>query len=71
MNGKLYYDTGKTSDSLRCGMLDGKITSNVENTKIPMIDNQANFEGEYGYQYGNGNTIEIAIDDKWYIFKAM
>lgn len=70
VSGKLYYDTGKTSNSLRCGMMDGKITSNIENTKIPTIDNQSNFEGEYDYQYGRGNTLEIYINDKWCIFEA-
>lgn len=70
VNGKLYYDTGKESNSLRCGMIDGKITSNIEDTKIPTVDNQANFSGEYDYQYGIENTIEICIDNKWYIFEA-
>ena len=35
VNGKLYYYTGKESTvGLRCGTMDGKITSNIENTKI-------------------------------------
>lgn len=71
VNGKLYYDTGKESTiDLRCGTMDGKITSNVENTKIPTIDNQSNFNGEYGYQYAVENTIEVFINDKWYIFET-
>lgn len=71
VNGKLYYDTGKESTiDLRCGTMDGKINSHVEKTKIPTIDNQSNFNGEYGYQYGMENTIEVFIDDKWYVFEA-
>ena len=38
VDGKLYYDTGKESTvGLRCGTMDGKITSNIEDTKIPTI----------------------------------
>lgn len=71
INGKLYYDTGKESTiGFRCGTMDGKITSNVENTKIPTIDNQSNFDGEYGYQYVSENTIEIFTNDKWYVFET-
>lgn len=71
VNGKLYYDTGKESTiGFRCGTMDGKITSNVENTKIPTIDNQSNFDGEYGYQYVSENTIEIFTNDKWYVFET-
>lgn len=70
INGELYYDTGEESKSLRCGVMDGKITSNVPRTEAPKENNQANFEGDYGYQYGNLDTIEIKIDDKWMIFRA-
>lgn len=71
VNGKLYYDTGKESTlDGRCGVMDGKITSNVETTEIPKVDNQSNFEGEYSYQYGVENTIEINIDNKWIVFQA-
>jgi len=71
VKGKVYVDTGKTSDSLRCGMMDGTITSHVEANETPTEDNQANFEGEYGYQYGEAdNTIEVNIDGKWYLFEA-
>jgi hypothetical protein len=71
-NGKLYYDTGKESTiTARCGMMDGQITSNIDSNEIPTIKNQANFEGQYGYQYGiEENTIEIFMDNKWYVFKA-
>lgn len=71
VNGKLYYDTGKESTLTgRCGVMDGKITSNIEPTEIPKIDNQSNFAGEFSYQYGIENTIEINIDNKWIVFQA-
>lgn len=69
VDGKLYYDTGKESKDLRCGNMDGKIISNVDNNELPTLDNQSNFKGEYGYQYGVANTIEINIDNKWCIFE--
>lgn len=71
VNGKLYYDTGKenTLDG-RCGVMDGTIISNVDSTEIPTEDNQSNFEGEYSYQYGIDDTIEIKINNKWIVFQA-
>lgn len=71
VNGKLYYDTGKESTfEVRCGTMDGKITSNVNSNEIPTENNQSNFDGNYGYQYGTENTIEVNINDKWYIFET-
>ncbi len=71
VNGKLYYDTGKESTfELRCGTMDGKISSSVGQNEIPREDNQANFEGDYGYQYGRENTIEVSIDGKWCVFET-
>lgn len=71
VNGKLYYDTQKESTvEARCGNMDGKIASNVAYNEIPTEDNQSNFEGDYGYQYGAEDTIEVKIDNKWQVFKA-
>ena len=71
VNGTLYYDANKESTIQgRCGNSDGKITSNISSNEIPTENNQANFEGNYEYQYGEQNTIEIKINDKWYVFKA-
>ncbi len=68
VNGELYLDTGKTSDALRCGLLDGKITSSVDGSLKPTEDNQSNFGTGYGYQYGTGGTIEIFLNEEWRIF---
>lgn len=70
VNGKLYYDTGKESSvSGRCGNMDGEITSTVDGTEIPMEDNQSNFGSGFGYQYGADDTIEIYMNEKWFIFE--
>jgi hypothetical protein len=63
-----YYDTGKESTiSGRCGNMDGEITSTVDGTEIPMEDNQSNFGSGFGYQYGADDTIEIYMNNKWFI----
>lgn len=69
VNDKLYVETGETSNSmLRCGIMDGQITSSVE-LGIPAENNQSNFGSGYGYQYGRReNQIEINIEDEWLIF---
>lgn len=70
INGKLYYDTGRESTvSGRCGTMDGEITSTVDGTEIPMEDNQSNFGSGFGYQYGADDTIEIFMNEKWFIFE--
>ncbi|RKI94358.1 hypothetical protein D7V94_01135 [Parablautia intestinalis] len=70
INGKLYYDTGRESTvSGRCGNMDGEIISTVDGTEIPMEDNQSNFGSGFGYQYGTEDTIEIFMNEKWFIFE--
>ncbi len=70
VNNKLYYDTGRESTvSGRCGNMDGEITSAVDGTEIPTEDNQSNFGSGFGYQYGAGDTIEIYMNEKWFVFE--
>ena len=70
VNGKLYINNGEESTvTARCGNMDGQITTNVEQDEIPTIDNQSNFTGYYEYQYGAENTIEVKVDDKWFVFR--
>ena len=70
VNDKLYYDTGRESTiSGRCGNIDGEITSTVDGTEIPTEDNQSNFGSGFGYQYGADDTIEIYMNEKWFIFE--
>ena len=70
VNDELYLDTGYESKmEVRCGMMDGEITSTVEGNQKPTEDNQSNFGTGYGYQYGSTEgTIEIYMNDKWWIF---
>ncbi len=71
VDGMLYYDTGRLSEiTLRCGTLDGNVTSIVKENEIPKKDGEANFEGARGYQYVNTNTIEVPTDEGWIIFEA-
>lgn len=70
VNGTLYYDTGEKSTAPRCGVMDGKITSNIAKDKIPEKDNEANFEGEYSYQGWIDDEIHVFINDEWCIFRA-
>ena len=53
------------------GNIDGKINSNVNIDEIPVQDNQSNFDGEYEYQYGAENTIEVKINGKWFVFREV
>lgn len=70
IDGKMYYDTGKESTITgRCGVMDGEITSTVDGTQIPTEDNQSNFGSGYEYQYGSENTIEIFMNEKWWVFE--
>ena len=70
VNGKLYYDTGRESTAdKRCGNMDGKITTTVDGTEIPMEDDQSNFGSGFSYQYGADGTIEIYMNEKWAVFE--
>ena len=70
VNGTLYLDTGHESTiEARCGVMDGEITSQVDGSKQPTIDDQSNFGTGYGYQYGaTEGTIEIYMNGRWWIF---
>ena len=70
VNGTLYLDTGHESKiEARCGVMDGEITSQVDGSKQPSVDDQSNFGTGYGYQYGaTEGTIELFMNGKWWIF---
>lgn len=69
IDGKIYLDSGtESSIEGRCGTFDGEITSTVKQNEKPTTDNQSNFGVGYGYQYGLEGTIEVNIDDKWWVF---
>lgn len=70
VNGTLYLDTGRESTlEGRCGVMDGEITSQVDGSEKPEVDDQSNFGTGYGYQYGaTEGTIELYMNGKWRIF---
>lgn len=70
VNDKYYYDTGRESGRAdRSPDIDGEITSTVEGTEKPAKNNQSNFGAGYVYQFGENDTIEVQIDEKWIIFE--
>ena len=69
VNGKLYYDTGREGVDSDCGNMDGEITSTVDGSEIPMEDNQSNSGSGFGYQYGADDTIEVYMNEKWFVFE--
>ncbi|MBQ2803162.1 MAG: hypothetical protein IJF07_04605, partial [Lachnospiraceae bacterium] len=71
VNDTLYFHTGRTHNVLRCGLMDGQITSTVPATMTPSVNDQSNFGTGYGYQYGTHGTIDIKLDDNWYVFLEM
>lgn len=72
INGKLYYDTGKIDDNVKCGTPDGYITSTVEQTEIPNKNGQSNFGTGYEWQLGKDENKKIVhVDEKWIIFEAL
>lgn len=70
VDGTLYLDTGHESTvEARCGVMDGEITSQVDGSKKPTVDDQSNFGVGYGYQYGpTEGTIEIYMNEQWRVF---
>ena len=50
--------------------MDGEITSTVDGSEIPIEDNQSNFGSGFGYQYAADDTIEIYMNEKWFIFEC-
>ncbi|MBQ3089625.1 MAG: hypothetical protein IJD21_03575 [Oscillospiraceae bacterium] len=70
IDGLLYYDTGRTRDQiLRCGLMDGEITSSVPGWETPTEEGQSNFGSGYGYQWGAGQEeVDLLINGHWHIF---
>lgn len=67
---RYYYDTGRVIT--RAGIntdTDGEIVSAVNVWERPQENNQSNFGTGYRYRYGEGDTIEVCIDEKWAVFE--
>lgn len=66
----LYKDTGEINDKMKCGTMDGKIATSVDESEIPNNDDESNFGTGYEYQIGE-KDITVKIDDKCYIFEKI
>ena len=72
VEGTLYRDTGNESQTENhSGTRTGKITSTVGADEKPAIDDQSNFGTGYEYQIVAEGTIDIFINDRWFIFEAV
>ena len=71
VDGQMYYDTGRTNNVARCGVMDGEITSSVESWERPIENNQSNFGSGFSYQFGmEEGAIEIYMNENWCVFEA-
>lgn len=68
VDGVVYKDTGYTDSMIKCGNMDGEITSSV-NEGLPSENNQSNFGTGYGYQRSVEGQVVVVIDDEWRIFR--
>ena len=68
--GKVYYDTGRESDiRARCGVMDGRITGEVDRWKRPEKNGESNFGTGYEYQFADDNFLDLFINGKWFRFE--
>ena len=71
LEGVIYYDTCTVSGTDAKAAPDGTITSTVDSDSFPTEDGQSNFGTGYAYRYDSENgTLEVQIDDEWWIFAA-
>lgn len=67
---RYYYDTGRVITRTGTNTdTDGEIVSAVNVWERPQENNQSNFGAGYRYRYGEGDTIEVYIDEKWAVFE--
>lgn len=54
----------------RCGVMDGEITSSVDESEVPSVNGQSNFGTGFSYQFMDDDTVEVLIDGKFIVFKC-
>lgn len=71
IDGVLYENTGYESDRLKTDIMtfDGEITSEVSGTEFPVENDQSNFGTGYLYVFGEKNTVEVLVDNEFWIFE--
>lgn len=68
VEGNIYVCTNLEDTRLKCGVMDGTITSTVEEKDLPVNDNESNFGTGYQYQFSTSDELLVVIDGKWYTF---
>lgn len=78
VKGVYYYEMSESNLGPRCGVMDGRISSDPAPQflyELPKGDNEANFgafEQEYGYQLGaERDELELLDDGTWWTYKAI
>lgn len=67
---RYYYDTGRVITRTGTNTdTDGEIVSAVNAWERPQENDQSNFGAGYRYRYGEDDTIEVYIDEKWAVFE--
>ncbi len=71
IDGVLYENTGDESDRLKTDIMtfDGEISSEVNGTELPVENDQSNFGTGYLYVFGDNNTVEVLVDNAFWIFE--
>ena len=69
VDGELYYDTGEVITVGRCGVMDGRIASTVEQNELPTQDGQSNFGTGWEYQWVGPYNFDIPMEDGWHRFQ--
>lgn len=70
VDGEVYMTTGYSNpDVQKSEIPDGEITSSVDGSERPTMDDQSNFGEGYEYRYGDTKgTVEIYMNHKWWIY---
>jgi len=69
INEKLYLCTDEIISEIRCGVMDGVISSAIESYRYPIENDQSNFGTGYEYQYSEVGMVDVVIDGEWIRFK--
>lgn len=70
IDGVLYLQTGRVNELLKCGVLDGEISSSTAQNQIPVKDDQSNFGVGFGYQIGKEGMVEVSMNGQWHVFAS-
>lgn len=69
--GVVYKDTGYENAMVTCGTADGEIKTTVDGKKMPANDDESNFGKGYGYQIWDEGYLNVRVNDRWVLFKAL